>query len=38
MPGDNKQNIEDDYHLKNGGISNKLAIVKDFTAEVSSGG
>ena len=38
MTGDNKQNIEDDYHLKVGSILYKLAIVEDFTADVSSGG
>lgn len=38
MTGDNKQNTEDDYHLKVGGILYKLAIVEDFTTEVSSGG
>ena len=38
MTGDFKQNIEDDYHLKVGGILYKLAIAEDFTADVSSGG
>ena len=40
MTGDNKQNIEDDYHLKVGGIFYmlQLAIVEDFAADVSNGG
>ena len=38
MTGDFKQNIEDDYHLKVGGILYKLAVAEDFTADVSSGG
>ena len=33
MTGDNKQNTEDDYHLKVGSILYKLAIVEDFTAQ-----
>ena len=38
MTGDNKQNTEDDYHLKVGGILYKLAPVEDFTTEISSDG